>query len=79
MREQGQEFRSAEEVLAAAQANFGVDLRDRSAVHAKAQALNEAARKAGGRDYSQVERLTALFNQYDRLTGEGAAVEKKAA
>lgn len=78
MSERGHEvlMNSPEALLEVAQRQFGVDLRNAGAVHAKAQELNEAARL--NHDYSQINELTRLFNQYQELSLSGT-VEKKAA
>ena len=69
-----EQFLSAEEVAAAAKMEFQVDLNDGGAVMVKAQELNRAAQKT--HDYSPVERLTALFDTYNKMSG---TEQKKAA
>lgn len=69
MSENAEGLKNSEEVAAAAQMEFDVDLNDRGLVHAKAVALNKEAQKS--HDYSKVERLTRLLEMHDRMTGKG--------
>lgn len=67
-------------ILAAAQQEFNVDLKDSGAVMSKGQELANTANRSGQQaDHDKTDRLTQLFEAYQKAAGTGQEELQRAA